>query len=390
MPSDGQLKVQSSAIGHAADEPAKRAEQIASAIEQKILEGQYDLDAKLGNEAALAKAYSVSRWTMREAIAILEHAGTVISKRGAGGGLFVAAPANELIRHSICAYLELSLTSYDAIAETRVALAEASIETALVNMDNSARVELASLLLEADAPRPKAVEAMAEARNKFRAYTGKPLLALFHSALSDVGLHSCWMSSLDDQAFFELIDQLSSTTYRFTLAMLANQAETARDAERQTVRIMAKLHRSSSISGDHQSAPNALERAFSIHPSAHSGKKVERIAWAIRRYIFDQHLPAGTVIGSEESLMRDYGAGRPVLREAIRILERMGAVEMRRGGISGLTVGKPDPSHVIQLAQNYFKRSQPSEDDRLETIKLLQKLPAGNPVAALMIAILTH
>ena len=117
-------------------------------------------------------------------------------------------------------------------------------------------------------------------------------------------------------------------------------------------------------------------------------KKAERLAWTIRRRISDGALPPGTILGSEESLLLEHGVGRPVLREAIRILERLGAVGMRRGGASGLTVARPRPNHVIALARDYFRHRPPAPDERAEAVRVLAGISQGNPVAGMMLAII--
>lgn len=366
----------------------KRAEQIATELESAILAGRWQLGDRIGNEAHLAAEYAVSRWTMREAIAILEQAGTVAARRGAGGGLFVTAPAADLIRNSLCAYLELSLTPFDAIAEVRLALTQASSRLALAKMGNAERIDLARLLQVVEKGGNAGIEAASRGRILIRVICGNPIIALFHAALSDVGLHSCWMSALDDAAFLTLIDGLTSATRKYLLAMIADDFSAAIAEESEALAITAELHRSSSVSGIARSAPNAFDRATAIYSSAHPAKKTERLAWAIRRRISDARLEPGAVIGSEESLMLEYGVGRPVLREAIRVLERLGAVEMRRGGASGLTVSRPAPSHVIALARDYFRRVPPAPAELAETVQVFARIRPGNPVTAMMLAIL--
>lgn len=366
----------------------KRAEQIATQLESAILSGRWQPGDRIGNEASLAAKYAVSRWTMREAIAVLEQAGTVMTRRGAAGGLFVAAPAAQMVRNSLCGYLELSLAPFEDIAETRIALADVAIRNALQQLDNADRVELAQLVLVAEDGGTAAIEAVSRARVKIRARSQNSLIALFLAALSDVGLHSAWMSSLEDAAFFSLIDRLTESTRRFTLAILADRLDIAMEQERETLAITAELHRSSAVSGASPSAHNAMERAYKIFPSSQSAKKAERLAWTIRRRISDEALPPGSIMGSEESLMLEYEVGRPVFREAIRILERLGAVEMRRGGASGLTVTQPRPDHVIALARKYFRRAPPSPSERAEAVRVLSGVRQGNSAATMMLAII--
>lgn len=362
-------------------EQPKRAALIASELEGKILAGVWQLGDRIGSEAELAERYGVSRWTMRETLAVLEQAGTLIARRGVGGGLFVAASPPAMVRNSLCAYLELSLTPFAAIAEARLALTRAISELALERLGNAERMALSDLILRGDEGGPGATDAMAKSRALLRDVGGNQLLALLLAALTDVGLHACWMSALDDTTFMALIDQLTSATRRHVLAMLAGRLDVAMAAESDCIAITGKLYAASSMSGLLPSAPNAFERAYAIFPSAHSTKKAERVAWAIRQNISDRQLVEGAVIGSEEFLMGEYGVGRPVLREAVRILERLGAVRMQRGGQSGLTVARPSPLHVILFARNYLQRHPLADEERGFALTALGGISDTNPVA---------
>src|SRR5438094_1876498 len=100
----------------------KLAEQIASAIESEILAARWPVGTRIGNEMQLARRYGVSRWIMREAVAILEQNGSLSVRCGNRGGLFIAAPAAELIRNSISAYLESTSIAFSALVEVRLVL----------------------------------------------------------------------------------------------------------------------------------------------------------------------------------------------------------------------------------------------------------------------------
>jgi GntR family transcriptional regulator, sialic acid-inducible nan operon repressor len=60
-------------------------------------------------------------------------------------------------------------------------------------------------------------------------------------------------------------------------------------------------------------------------------KLFEQVADVLERRIHDQSLPAGAELPSERDLMKEFGVGRPAVREALFHLQRMGLVEMRAG-----------------------------------------------------------
>lgn len=72
---------------------ADRAVTIAEFLKDSILSGYYRPNDRLPSEADLCAHFSVSRPTMREALGRLAANGLIRSRRGAGGGAFVAQPS---------------------------------------------------------------------------------------------------------------------------------------------------------------------------------------------------------------------------------------------------------------------------------------------------------
>src|SRR4051812_21303097 len=93
---------------HTPPRKPKLAEQVARRIEDRILAEGWIVGHPLGREADLAAREGVSRWTFREALRLLEQDGLVVSRRGSGGGLFVAAPMIDVISNGLANYLEFT------------------------------------------------------------------------------------------------------------------------------------------------------------------------------------------------------------------------------------------------------------------------------------------
>src|SRR5262245_5519897 len=78
-----------------------------------------------------------------------------------------------------------------------------------------------------------------------------------------------------------------------------------------------------------------------------SGEKPEqrsastRAAWALENAIMALGWPAGRIVGSERELAMRLGVSRETLREAVRIVERRGSMQMVRGRLGGLGVVRP-------------------------------------------------
>lgn len=60
-------------------------------------------------------------------------------------------------------------------------------------------------------------------------------------------------------------------------------------------------------------------------------KVASEVARRLMREVAERHLEPGDNIGAESWLLTQYGVARGSLREALRLLEAQGAVEMRRG-----------------------------------------------------------
>jgi DNA-binding FadR family transcriptional regulator len=80
----------------------------------------------------------------------------------------------------------------------------------------------------------------------------------------------------------------------------------------------------------------------------------EVIARQLEREIIDSGTRPGTLLGSEIDLIERLGCSRAVFREAIRLVERDGLVEMRRGVGGGLYVRRPDPEPVARAMALYL------------------------------------
>jgi DNA-binding FadR family transcriptional regulator len=84
-------------------------------------------------------------------------------------------------------------------------------------------------------------------------------------------------------------------------------------------------------------------------------KAGEMVAAQLRRQIVLGELKEGDQLPSESVLMEQFGVSRPTLREAFRILEAEGAINVRRGVRGGARVQVPDISvaarHIGLLLQ---------------------------------------
>jgi DNA-binding FadR family transcriptional regulator len=75
-------------------------------------------------------------------------------------------------------------------------------------------------------------------------------------------------------------------------------------------------------------------------------KAAAQLADEILGYIVDHALPPGTPLAPERQMLADTGRARGTLREALRLLESRGVVEVRPGAAGGAFVRKPRPADL--------------------------------------------
>jgi GntR family transcriptional regulator, transcriptional repressor for pyruvate dehydrogenase complex len=91
------------ALGVRKIQPAYR--QVAEQLRDLILVGELGPGARLPNETEMSNMFAVSRSTVREALRVLSSQNLVVTRRGVGGGTFIAHPDPEHISD----FLETSL-----------------------------------------------------------------------------------------------------------------------------------------------------------------------------------------------------------------------------------------------------------------------------------------
>lgn len=87
---------------------------------------------------------------------------------------------------------------------------------------------------------------------------------------------------------------------------------------------------------------------MTIFRSIKGKRAFEEIADQIRELIFTGVLKPGDKLPSERELAEQFGAGRMVLREALRILESAGFINIRQGSDGGAFVKNADMSVVTR------------------------------------------
>lgn len=345
-------------MGSSGGTQAKLAQRIANEIESRIVVEGWAAGYPLGTEATWAQELQVSRWIVREALALLEQKGVVESRRGRYGGVFVAASLGEAACNSLSTYLEFIRVSAADLRAVRGGLQRTVIELALERTNDASRERLRDLVQGALQPLgPASLEAAAAIRKTLLTATGNPALELFLSALSQGLLHAFWYSSLDDEAFRLTVEAMVRSTCRVAESVIQGRSTIALDAEDEFIRQFEHVYSASALSARRVDIAGATDRADRMFPIGRPVKKPELIARRIRQDIFESGAEVGTNLGMESDLMTRYDVGRAVLREAVRSLERLGVVKMGRGSNSGLHLIAPDPVEVVTACRRHLRRA---------------------------------
>jgi DNA-binding FadR family transcriptional regulator len=353
------------AVPHFADEPGYGARnklgwRVARHLAESVIRRGWPVGARLGTEPELLEALGVSREPFREGVRLLELQGIVRMARGPGGGLFVTAPALEVASSLVHGYLELSEITFREVIDARKVIEGQAVTLAVRHLTPAGAASLDRALLAAQA-------AMYDHGRHRTAYLDllktllrigcDPCLAVFDQALHritmDFGLH--------ERLPGELWPEYSARGYRALERLVGAVQRGDQAAGRDAVD--ALLSRMDDYVLRAEGAEDGLWTTRSFITGAYlsagrlqpgSEKSGPRLAYRITAEIRRRLLPVGASIGSEQELVSRYGVSRAVFREAVRMLEFFGVVEVRRGKDGGLVVAEMDPEGTIGSALLYL------------------------------------
>ncbi|MQY27445.1 FadR/GntR family transcriptional regulator [Nocardia aurantia] len=107
-----------------------------------------------------------------------------------------------------------------------------------------------------------------------------------------------------------------------------------------------------------------------------AGRLATQIARRIEESVIGRGWPVGESLGSESELRARYGVGRPVLREAVRLVEHHQVARMRRGPGGGLFVCAPDAEPATHAMVIYLEYVGTGSTDLIEARSLLEPVAA--------------
>ena len=115
--------------------------------------------------------------------------------------------------------------------------------------------------------------------------------------------------------------------------------------------------------------------------SVRTPRVYEHIVAQIERAIFEGRLQQGDKLPAERQLVREFGASRVAVREALRALEHRGLVEVRQGSAGGYFIREMDAGPVVRDFQTLFRLGHVSLAQLVEARALIE--PESARLAAL-------
>jgi DNA-binding FadR family transcriptional regulator len=337
--------------------PPKLAQRVAAQIERDIIRRGWKVGEMLGAEAELAERHGTSRWVMREAISIMERDGLVEIRRGRKGGIAIASPALDVVGSSIRSYLSICRVSDREIADARVVLEGLALTLAAGRLDETLLPRLkAAAAASMDVDDENAVEIVYSMLHEILHAAGNAALMVFAYALAQLWSYLALRRGTPEKNLRRAAMRIVESRRRQIEAVIDNDVPRAQALAREHIeRSSRSLSQSQSPRGSIDSELLGWSRGGAVFGARdRPRKRTDALTDRIESEIVAADWPVGRNLGSEPALLKRYGVSRSVLREAIRPLERLGVVEMRRGKGSGLFVRKPDPQAVIRSVVLYL------------------------------------
>ncbi|SDK36369.1 DNA-binding transcriptional regulator, FadR family [Maridesulfovibrio ferrireducens] len=96
------------------------------------------------------------------------------------------------------------------------------------------------------------------------------------------------------------------------------------------------------------------------------GRISEEVVLQIEAAIFDGRLKPGERLPSEREMQTQFGTGRGVIREAVKILKQKGLLEVRKGVKGGAYVKHLEVSNISESLALFLKQNQVSPETLIE------------------------
>ena len=365
----------------AADSPEpKLAQRVAADIERDIGDGVCQVGESLGTEVELVARYGVSRSVLREALTLVAWSGLAEMRRGKTGGLVVTAPSEATTAWGLHSYLDFVVGDLSELLELRRELEELALTLAIQRLgpaDLAAFLTLEAAFHRAASAKVKLARG-STILQQIAATSRNPLLSLLLTTLSGLMVERMLRAGVEVQALLAKGEQIAALRLEQLQAVLAVSTGRALTASAQVFRAFEEM--AALPSTGVPSTQRELAEVMQIIGPGGTPKLAQEVARQIRGRMVGEKLGPGAHLGSEVELMAAYGVSRGVVREAIRILERLSVVTMVRGKGGGLRALAPDSRPIVRRTAA-FLRAKGVRQHHLEEVATMLGLAAAEKAA---------
>ena len=353
----------------------RASDEVADHIRRALFEDRLHAGDPLGSELQLGQQYGVSHDTIRDAIRGLRAAGVVDIRIGVKGGVRVARPDPFRFSDALAAHLKLvGLDPLDAM-EAQAGLEWVAAEQAATRAKPDELKQFERLVDES-------------AQSLQHEAQFQQLSATFHDTVALASHNWAIITSLRNlRTIVGKSTTTKSSAAQIQRVLLDHQAIfhalAAGDGVLASQRMRDHLTTCQMCVTVHQTqGGNSLRRVDSYVAGGGLGPaRVRRasddIVSQIQHELVADRLHPGDTLGSVNDLALLFGVGRSTVREALRMLEALGLVEIRTGVNGGVRIAMGDPSLVADMLAVQLKLAGLTEPDALAAELGLEWVAAG-------------
>jgi DNA-binding FadR family transcriptional regulator len=327
----------------------KRAFSVAKQITADIVFNKVPAGELLGREIELLQRYGVSRDIFREALHQVEWLGIAKTVRGTKGGIYVQTPSEATAINLLRDYFDFSQASFADLVLAREVLEQELVRIVCNKLDDRDLARLRIMLgqYEADICREEFVLLL------FRFY--RLLMDIADNSVLTLCLMPLIFVTVDVADFDGLSDEAFRANSQSAWQMISELANAIIGGDQ----LLASKLVSNFLSYIQSSVPSKLP---SVHSDAtypewydsSQSKLARNLVYQIHNDIRCDDLTIGDHFGTESELMARYRVSRGTFREACRVLEVVGVVEVHRGRAGGLKVAQSRPDNVVSAVVYYL------------------------------------
>ncbi len=281
--------------------------------------------------------FGISRPSLREAVRILESEGLITVRRGAHGGARVLRPSADVAARYASVVLQHRGTPLSDVLDARSIVETPAARLVATRRD---RRRAAKELLHLVDHTPSAELSRGHAFNaKLVELTGSRTLKLLTTMLEDI-INAAAEAAIGGAHV--AVDVFVRESDRSRRSLITAIGEGDADGAERAWREHLDAERGLLTEGS--------DRALADVFPSQTGKNAELVAARLRRSIVTGELGENDQVPAEAHLTQQFGVSRPTLREAFRILESEGLIEVRRGAHGGARIKLPTEDAVARYA----------------------------------------